>query len=170
MAYIIRSPTGDYSGRLKLARALQDRIEASKFRATVHTNEPCYGDIRIKHVRLAEPKPYCGQHPGECFVGPFGERPKRRMHYLEWEDWVEFHALVNKVIDGFGVNVDAWTNPQEKLDKGRKMYVRRADLGARQTFTWVDDWSGGGLRPVQIWNHGTPDQFRSSTEQRDEGT
>src|SRR5690348_11075987 len=88
--------------------------------------------ILLRKVRLMKAKPYCGQHPGPCQIGPFGERPRRNMRFLEWDDWVAFHSVVNDALDGprrkrgrSPIRADIWTNPPEKLDKGKRMWVRR---------------------------------------------
>jgi hypothetical protein len=118
----------------------------------------------VKPVRLREAKLYCGQHPGECAVGP-----KRRSRCLEWDDWVSFHGLINDVLDAYKIDADAWTNPPEPLDHGRKMWVRRG-LARRVTYGWFDDPNDiyvarqFGRNPRRIWNHGFPDQFADPIE------
>jgi hypothetical protein len=109
----------------------------------------------IRKVRLIAAKPYCGQHPGECFVTPFSKERKPRMKYLEWDDWVAFHALVNKVLDRFKACADVWSRPAEA---GSDMWIRRG-LRSRVRWEWEDDWTGQAFRPRQIWNPGTDDQF-----------
>lgn len=113
----------------------------------------------MKPVRLRAAKPYCGQHPGECVAGPFGfQRPKRTSRYLEWDDWVEFNNLINDVLDARGVEADTWSVPQEPLDKGKNMYVRRRLLGRRLRYEWTEEQGRFG-RPARIWNHGDDSQF-----------
>lgn len=156
--YIIKLADNNTFDQEALARELiRAMVESTRFEAEVETYQL---GARLSRVRLRTAKPYCGQHPGQCFVGPFGDRPKRRTRWLEWDDWVDFHALVNSVLDQLGLSADAWTNPPERLSKGKRMFVRRKDLGARKKYEWEDDWSKGGFRPIQIWNHGTEDQFR----------
>ena len=138
-------------------RALTDALASSRFRAEVKVAS--VGTLHVKPVRLKSPKEYCGQHPGECVVVLGGERPKCRSSCLEWEDWVEFHALVNRVLDRLQVTADAYTNPAEPLDRGRRMYVRRGGLGARRKWDWETDHSKDSHGRFRVWNHGTPDQF-----------
>ena len=118
------------------------------------------GEIHIK-VRLQAPKPYCGQHPGECAISPFGERVKRSGSWLEWDDWVQFNDLVNDVLDGLKACAEVYSVPPEKMDKGKKFYIRR---GRARRVRW--DWEeqpGPGWQPLRIWNHGSPDQFQAVT-------
>ncbi len=162
MAYTIRLK--DPTDNEQVARAIRAAVDASeRFTASVAVgggsvsdNRP--DDVTIRRVRLRATKSYCGQHPGECFVSPiFGPREKRRGRWLEWDDWVAFHALVNDVLDRLRVDADAWTVPAETLDRGERMYVRRG-LRRRVQFDWTE--SGARLGPpLRVWNHGTDDQF-----------
>jgi hypothetical protein len=143
-----------------VAKMLQERLDVhSVFRARVQVVYPRgYGvqTIVLTNVRLREAKPYCGQHPGECAVGA-----TRKGRWLEWEDWVAFHNLINDFLDAQGIVADAYTEPRERMDKGRRMYVRRMKEGRRLRYDWDDEYqatSFGGRR-IQVWNHGTPDQF-----------
>jgi hypothetical protein len=139
-------------------------LESSPFTATLEIapgpTRAYSGSLIVKPVRLRESKLYCGQHPGECLVGA-----KRRSRCLEWDDWVAFHAVVNDVLDARKVDADAWTNPMEALDKGKKMWIRRG-LARRERYDWFDDPKdvhGGVFRNVRrIWNHGSADQFASA--------
>ena len=134
---------------------LNQRTEESRFTATFE--QVSDDTIHVKPVRLKESKPYCGQHPGECQVGLFGPRKKRSGRWLEWDDWVEFHALVNDACDSLELDADIWTNPIDALDKGKKMWVRRG-LQRRVRYEWDARWNG--MREDRIWNHGTQDQFQ----------
>jgi hypothetical protein len=110
-------------------------------------------EIYVSRVRLVKAKEYCGQHPGPC---PVDGRPKKRYRYLEYEDWIAFHNLVNGLLDAARVEADVFSKPQE-TDK--RMWMRRGLL-ARVRYDWHEVMSlPGGRRPVRIWNHGTPDQF-----------
>ena len=146
--YTIRIKDGS---RAKLViHALEKLVAKSRFEAKFE--QAPREEIWVKPVRLRKGKPYCGQHPGECLVGG----PRRRAKFLEWEDWVEFNNLVNDALDSLGVSADVWTVPQEKMDKGRKFWIRR-DLQRRRRWEWETDYRFG--RPLRIWNHGSPDQF-----------
>jgi hypothetical protein len=106
-----------------------------------------YG-FTLMRVRLTEPKPYCGQHPGECAVGT----KKKNMTYLEWDDWVAFHALVNRAL--LGIDADVWSMPLDIkgymwLRKGRRVRVR---------YDYDEKFNTMG-RAVRTWNPGTDDQF-----------
>ena len=111
--------------------------------------------IHIKRVRLVKAKPYCGQHPGVCVVNPFiGPQKKKVGKWLEWNDWVAFHGLVNRVLNRFRTNADVWSEPP---DVRGKFYIRKGLL-ARKRFDWtetIDKWG----RPIREWNKGAPDQF-----------
>lgn len=102
----------------------------------------------LQKVRLIEAKPYCGQHPGECVVGG----PKKKTKYLEWDDWVAFHSIVNDALKG--ITADVWSLP---LDTRGKMWIRKG-LRRRVKFDYDETVNGYG-RPVRIWNEGTDDQF-----------
>jgi len=151
---------GDQSSekvRAKILAALESSPFTAKIECSAGPTRAYSGSLIVKPVRLREAKLYCGQHPGECLVGP-----KRRSKCLEWDDWVAFHDLVNDVLDEHGIDADAWTNPPEALDHGRKMWVRRG-LARRVAYDWFDDPKdvhGGIFRNVRrIWNHGSADQF-----------
>lgn len=69
-----------------LHATLLKTLESSRFTAAVSRPEhaPTKGWlIIVRPVRLREKKPYCGQHPGECQVSPFGERKKLNGRWLE---------------------------------------------------------------------------------------
>lgn len=110
------------------------------------------GEIHVK-VRLTAPKPYCGQHPGECAVGG----PRRKGTWLEWDDWVDFNDLVNDVLDGLRACAEVYSIPPETMDKGKKFYVRRG-RARRTRWEWHERATGYGV-PIRVWNHGSPDQF-----------
>jgi hypothetical protein len=106
--------------------------------------------IFVKRVRLTKAKSYCGNHPGEC---PVTNERKPISKYLEWNDWVAFHALVNTTLNKFHTNANVWSLPQDV--KG-KMWIRKGKF-ARKRFDWDETYSYGRL--VRIWNAGTDDQF-----------
>ena len=80
--------------------------------------------------------------------------------YLQWNDWVAFHAIVNDVLDRLDVTADVWTNPSETLSTGKKFWIRK-DNRRRVRFDWSEQWRGGLNFPLRVWNAGTPDQFES---------
>lgn len=165
MAYLI-SPNQPFDAS-KVALAIEAAVKQDG-RFTCSTSVEQYTRYRKSHqrvridmVRLTESKPYCGQHPGECFISPiFGAPKKPKCKFLEWEDWVAFHALVNDVLDAHHVDADATTSPREPMDKGSRFYVRRGTQ-RRQQYDWKESWPMGRMAaPLRVWNHGTPDQFR----------
>lgn len=147
----------------KVRGRLLAAIEGSRFTAELTvvdapTRKYAAGII-VKPVRLKEAKLYCGQHPGECLIGP-----KRKSRCLEWDDWVEFHNLINQSLDAYQTDADVWTNPLDQLDQGKKMWVRRG-MQARVKWGWFEEPARDGFgifRPARrIWNHGTEDQFNA---------
>jgi hypothetical protein len=122
--------------------------------------------ILAKSVRLTKAKPYCGNHLGPCAIP---NRPKPTSSCLEWDDWVQFNNLVNDFLDTQQQPSDAWSNPGEPTDNGKKeFYIRRNN---QRRIYW--DWTEGEyvIRKqkmwVRIWNHGTPDQFRENMYEHD---
>ena len=111
-----------------------------------------YWTIWLSKIRLNAKKPYCGNHPGPCDALNAGR--KMNATYLEWDDWVAFHGLINGVLDTMQVSADVWTLPQ---DVQGKFYVRRGTL-ARVKFDYEEEYNSIG-RPIRVWNTGTPDQF-----------
>lgn len=98
-------------------------------------------------IRLTKAKPYHGQAPG-------GDRRSwhqpRVMSCLEWEDWVNFHSVVNNVLDSFNglvIDADVWTSPQ--MTKAKYFWIRK---GTQRRYHY-DVMSDGSP------NAGTPDQF-----------
>lgn len=115
----------------------------------------CGGHIEVTRVRLTKAKEYCGQHAGPCQVNRFVQRKRKVMTYLEFDDWIAFHGVVNDVLDKLKVEADVFTRP---LETRGKMFVRRVRLGRRVVYDYdVVDVSYG--REVHAWNLGTPDQF-----------
>ncbi len=136
-----------------ISRALNDRLASSPFVATIRVgmgskDRSC---VLLKPVRLRARKPYCGNHPGPCEV--LGAR-KKNATYLEWDDWVAFHEIVNATLDVLGVEADVWSTP---TDVQGKMWIRRGNK-PRVRWDWEETYNSMG-RAVRIWNTGTPDQF-----------
>ena len=141
-----------------LKRVLDHQIATSRFTARIEViGSHKHTDIVMKPIRLKEKKLYCGQHPGECQATG---RKQRASRCLEWDDWVEFHGLVNDVLDKLKVSADVWSKPPEKLSQGTKMWIRKG-LRRRVHYSWESDWQSNdfGGREVRVWNHGTDDQF-----------
>jgi hypothetical protein len=114
----------------------------------------------LKRIRLVTSKPYCGNHPGECQVNPFrGQEKKKVTCYLEWDDWVAFHTLVNRLLSSKRVRANIWTLPPDV--KG-KMWIRKDRLPRLHwDYNELPDRSG---RIIRHWNTGTPDQFQGQKE------
>jgi hypothetical protein len=165
MAYTIR-PVGSWLvvpegyGLTPIAN-LRDHLDAAvlkhgTFRCDITITRTA---IEIRMVRLLVAKPYCGQHAGPCQINPFtGERPRRKSRCLEANDWIEFHNLVNDVLDRLKVSADVWS---KGADSRGRMFMRRVDLGRRRRWDYEDD--GSRLRfgmTHNVWNLGTSDQFK----------
>jgi len=159
MAYTIRF-NQDNNGTIqgKVFAYLNERMtKEGKFRATLtpFTDNKGRTCIKIKPVRLVKKKPYCGNHPGECVINPFlGVQKKKNATYLEWNDWVQFHGLVNRVLNRFRVDADVWSTPQ---DVRGKMWIRKGKQ-ARKQYDWTEDYSAYG-QPIRHWNVGDETQF-----------
>jgi hypothetical protein len=155
--YTIQFRADEYSKRDKILEALQARIvKDGKFKATL-TPVVNYGwkgtafpAIRVKPVRMAKKRLYCGAHFGECPV----DAPKKNATYLEYEDWVKFHKLVNSVLNKFRTDADVWTTPTEVRGK----YWIRKGTKARKLFDATVSLDQYGRR-VQNWNLGDASQF-----------
>jgi hypothetical protein len=158
MAYTITLLDGGIAKQYQVLNYLAARMaKEGIFRATltpsVDRHARCI--IIVKPVRLIKAKPYCGNHPGECQINPFtGPQKKPRATYLEWEDWVKFHNLVNRVLNRFRANADVWSTP---MDVKGKMWIRKGRK-ARVNWNWDESFDRYG-RAIRIWNQGTPDQF-----------
>lgn len=156
MAYTIKPEKSATLNRisLKLAMAV---IADGRFTCDIKRGDKV---LTIRKVRLTEAKEYCGQHPGPCQINPFGfERKRMRTKYLEGQDWIDFHNIVNDVLDKLKVKADVWTLP---LDVRGKMWVRRADLGRRHRWDYTDDGTRQQFgQQHNVWNKGTPDQFQA---------
>ena len=155
--YTIQILKGGEAKRNRVLDYLRQRI-AKDGRFTA--NMECAMDrrlpsIHIKPVRLTKAKPYCGQHPGECVVNPFtGPTRKPRATWLEWDDWVAFHHLVNRALNRLRTHADVWSTPP---DVRGKMWIRRG-IKARLRYEWTEEPGRYGL-PIREWNQGTFDQF-----------
>jgi hypothetical protein len=158
--YTIKLLRGGLDKRDQVIKALTERLEKSRFTATLTPSTTRdrageYPAILVKPVRLRQAKPYCGQHAGECQINPFtGPRRKPNAKYLEFEDWVAFHGVVNAVLNRLRVHADVWSDPLET--RGR-MWIRK-DTKARVRYDYDTDYDMYG-RAVHTWNLGTDDQF-----------
>lgn len=127
------------------------------FRAglTASTDNKGRPTILVKPVRLLKAKPYCGQHANECVAHPiFGFRKKPKATYLEWDDWIKFHNLVNRCLNRFHTNANVWTNPPEVRGK---FWIRQGKK-SRVKYDVKESYDSYGHR-IQDWNLGTEDQF-----------
>lgn len=123
--------------------------------------------FELRTVRLITSTPYCGNHAGPCIVRFAGVRARRTGRWLEGEDWIKVHALVNGVLDAYGVACDVYTNGADVFTvpgiPKKRMVVRSATLGARRRFDYTDGAKPGDTFPHYRWNPGTDDQFESGT-------
>jgi hypothetical protein len=159
--YTIRFDVGSDDKRDKIFTALTERlVKDGRFRATLtptysYGRRGSYPEIHIKPVRLAKKKPYCGNHPGPCQVNPFvSPQKKKNATYLEWNDWVKFHGLVNKTLNKYRINADVWSTP---IDVKGKMWIRKGTK-ARLRYDWTERYTNYG-QTIRDWNQGTDDQF-----------
>ena len=166
MAYTIQFLNGGYPKAHKVIAYLRDRIARDgRFSACLDLGEekttkedrarigkvhylPC---IFVSRVRLVKKKAYCGNHPGEC---PVSDKPKPISSRLEWEDWVAFHALVNRVLNRFRADANVWSLP---YDVRGRMWIRKGTK-ARVKYDWTET-TDAYARVIRIWNQGTDDQF-----------
>lgn len=119
---------------------------------------PAHWQVGMRGIRLTRAKPYCGQHPGECIVGLLGPRPKPNLRCLEWDDWIQFHDLVNDVLDSLDARADVWTVPRELPipGHGRRFFIRK---GSKRRVRWEWEEKSGRFNVVRLWNMGSDDQF-----------
>jgi hypothetical protein len=156
MAYVIQLNKGN---EVKLSNVFNDlnaRIaKDGRFKCDIDTFKDASSRncMRISRVRLAKAKPYCGNHPGECEIIPGIVQVKKVMSYLEWDDWVAFHNLVNTSLNKYKCDADVWSNPQ---DVQGKMWIRKG-IHMRKRYDWDEKYNYG--RTIREWNTGTPDQF-----------
>lgn len=164
MAYLIRLASSPAVSPLTVRDALTAALARDgRFRSTgIETyqtpwNRAVVDAVDLGKLRLTSPKPYCGQHPGECLVGG----PRKRSTHLEWEDWIALNGLVNDVLDSLEVSADVTTKPAEAIDKmpGMKgLFWLRRGLERRHRYEWRTAPGQFG-RSIRWWNPGTPDQF-----------
>ena len=171
--YTIQLLNGDVDRMRRLDDALMVRIEKDgRFRVGQHmvtisnltgrenqeANRPYFArfgvpTLYMQAIRLVNPKPYCGQHPGPCQLNG---RPKPKTRLLEWDDWVAFHNLVNAFLNQRHVKANVFTTPRETRGK---FWIRK-NLNPRIRYDYDEESRGGFLVPLRVWNNGTPDQFK----------
>lgn len=158
MAYTIQFLDASFEKRDQILVYINQRlIKDGRFTANLQpTIEKRLPAIRVKPVRLTKPKPYCGNHPGPCEVNPFiaGPQKKMRARFLEWNDWVKFHKIINSALNRFRANANVWSTP---ADTRGKMWIRK-NTKPRLRYDYTEAFSSTG-RPNRIWNQGTDDQF-----------
>lgn len=161
--YTISVLKGGLAKRDKLALTLQAAIaKDGRFRVgdfsvgNLHSRNEDSPAIYLQRIRLTHKKEYCGNHPGNCIINPFrGAEKKKITSYLEWDDWVAFHSIVNRVCNRLRVDANIWTLPQ---DVQGKMWIRKGTQ-ARVRYDYTETFNNFGL-PIRHWNTGTPDQFQ----------
>jgi hypothetical protein len=99
------------SDNVKACIALKDKLEESRFTATVFpmSHRRHKEVVRIETVRLRIKKDYCGQHPCACVA----VRKHRKGHWLEGADWIGFNDLLNLVLDELQLDADVWSYNRE---------------------------------------------------------
>lgn len=154
MAYTIQILSGGLEKQHKVLNYLNERmVKENVFRAKLTPSCDSKGNpiIIVKPVRLVKAKPYCGNHPGTC---EFTGRKNPNATYLEWEDWIRFNNMVNRVLNRFKCNANVWSTPQ---DVSGKFHIRFG-LKPRVKYDYTESYSTYG-RAVRVWNQGTADQF-----------
>jgi hypothetical protein len=162
MAYTIRFHEVRSELTIAAAVALANRLVSDGRFSAALEDGPKRGDIVLRKIRLREAKLYCGQHAGPCDLPRPFERPKKKLRILEWFDFIEFNGLVNDVLDELHCAADVWSTPPDlRLDRGRKLWVRR---GEKRRHRW--DVEARPIRNGEQWldyvaNHGSEEQFQS---------
>jgi len=154
MAYTIQIISGGLEKQHKILNYLNERMAKENVfsaKLTPYQDTKGFCCIKIKPVRLVKAKLYCGNHPGPCELNG---QPKKTTKYLEWNDWIKFHGLVNRVLNRFKCNANVWITPQ---DTNGKFYMRLG-LRPRIRYDYESTFNSYG-REVRVWNNGTPDQF-----------
>jgi hypothetical protein len=109
--------------------------------------------ILMKGIRLTKKSSYCGAHAFPCPVGA----PKKNATFLDWQNWIEFHQVVNSLLNQRHCSANIYTNPPETLDQGNRMWIRR---GMQARVRWdVEGHMNNYGRMEEVWDHGTPSQF-----------
>ena len=96
----------------------------------------------LQQVRLQNKKPYTGQQPQ-------AEHRGMKAAYLSWEDWVNFHAVLNAHLDSRQVSADVWSTP---FDVKGKLWIRKGKA-ARVEFAYEERVNSYG-RITNIWDPG----------------
>lgn len=153
--YTIQILKGGDEKRDRVLDYLRERIEKEgKFTAELHkARDGKLPSIHVSPVRLVKPKPYSGQRP-EGNSTRFYQPKLKKSRYLEWNDWVRFHRLVNRVLNRFRTHANVWTEPP--YIKG-KMWIRKG-LQARFRYNVEVTFDRFG-REIHEWNPGDDSQF-----------
>lgn len=156
--YTIKILSGGTIKRARVHQLLTDRLAHSKFTANIRMGMDNKGApiLTLKPVRLRKAKPYCGQHADICQINPFtGKLPKKPMaKFLEFNDWISFHKLVNGVLNRLKAHANVFSDPMEC--KGR-FWIRK-DLKPRVKFDSETDYDSYG-RAFHKWDLGSDSQF-----------
>lgn len=154
--YTIQILKGGEEKRDRVLDYLRKRIEKEgRFTAELHkARDGKLPSIHVSPVRLVKSKPYNGQGPGGNQPNPFIQRTARNAKYLQWNDWVRFHGLVNRVLNRFRTDANVWTEPPYISGK---MWIRKG-LRARYHYDVTTGFDRYG-RVTQEWNPGDDSQF-----------
>lgn len=107
--------------------------------------------LNISRVRLIKKKDYCGQHAGPCQINPFFNKKHNHTCFLEWNDWVSFHNIINDVLDEHGLSANITTQPAERIvdlpnGKAARFFWIRKGLKRRFNYeTTAVEWLRNGL-------------------------
>ena len=151
MAYRIRFHAHAGAALRPILAAIQAATKKAGFRigsadevGHIEGTGPQYGShkrgyvVEYRQIRLAEIK--ARPSFGTC-----------KTAFLQWEDWITFHEVVNDVLDSFQCDADI-TTAGAPVDKGKLMYCRLC-MCRRLRY----DWAGTPARRVA--NYGSRDQF-----------
>lgn len=156
----------------KVANLLRDILEVSRFSADVSVQDTRVSQVvRIVNVRLRQGKAHCGNHPNACENGGTREeeQPHRKSKYLEGADWVEFHDLVNDLLDRLHLSARFESSQMiMRIDCERRTYYGSIRPPFGQGWIWdkkgdSDDFQNfcGESAPDSTFPEGTPGQYKT---------
>lgn len=168
MAYTIRIWSKEHVEKFRLLSLLtaacftigeSSREERGKARRPAWAKGfDCLTVIELRNIRLAQSRPYCGNHAGPCdAANPHarfnkdGSKPKSKC--LEGLDWINVHNIVNNWLDSIPDSVSEVFTGGAECDGG-KMYVRREGK-RRMRWDYIQIHRNYGV-PLRPWLSGKP--------------
>ena len=167
MAYNIRIRAKDHVDEFRLLSLLTaagftigepSRNERGKARRPAWASGlDCLTVIQLRNIRLAQSRPYCGNHAGPCDANnpharfnKDGSKPKSKC--LEGSDWIRVHNIVNDWLDSIPDSASEVFTEMGATDG--KMYVRREGK-RRQRWDYIEIERERGV-PLRPWISGKP--------------